>query len=600
MKSSVILVVLFLQYFSSIATDKTNPFADQNIPIKSQESDYYISHFNEPNIYYLDKFSAAIGINDICEVHSPKPNLLKISAEKVEAEDFFVLNNKICFYKSGKIKVTQLEESYGRLRYQPLSILDLHSIIGNYNSSQSPEIRINSMNGNMFLTLEDQLYIMNTNTIFIKLLIKSRITTGVSFQNGNFAFINPNRLFFFNKNTHVVEVYLIQEDGNLVRAEEYDNIQNMLTDSKNLYLISRQKINIITQEQASEIKAPKSITLAENPKNDILYIYTEEISENVAEIYSLDINEHDTEFRLMLTCPKGAQRLFFGKNNLMLSYSNWLRIYPSISSAIFSKDFYQDFALNDDIHDIWMLDSKDILIVQTGYLAFNYYKLNLLPGFLECKKQAQESIESYPLQLRILVSSCEFIEGKVERHSNGSCSISQTFHITPIHRNTLLYQIMSLLGGICLGGVLVKLYEKYIKTGIMRYDKEEVENAKLKKEKKIFNINKGLSRFNSLNNNTSTIETKKFITDYDEVVPSEELRDVVPIQIDNYPKPVKPQHAGNTFETPRFSFALLNSSHNIASLPSNDSVKENSQEETLRPENKEDEKDENPTFRKIE
>lgn len=557
-KHTILSLIFLLLLISPNQAEDTNNLEEISIRIKKDYSDYFKYTFEDTNIFLIEKKSTP-ALYDICTVNSPNVETSYISPPAFESSTIYLTDDKLFSLKTSKVTACLVEESLGGLIFHPRGTTDLVDIAGlpHTNVDFGYNNIIYSQRSRYFFAFVDKsLAVFHEQTS--GLVLKAKIVLGntITKEDYDFGFISPNKLYILDKKTGTVSVNLILADSRFAEIKTIPGIKYMFSEEDVIYFVGENVVVTENYAKSTEKKAIMPTSLLTEIEGR-LFIYSEFVSKLEARIRIFDPVIDFDKVEPVILCPKKAKQIFATKNNLFVIYDSWIRIFPMVGNYQYSSSYHHDLIQLEVIQNFLTIGAQDYIIIKDRTDELRIIKVKKIPTAIECKKEQDKELENYNFQIKFWTTYCQ-ANKDIFRFQNGSCSFVQTVTLSTDDGFIigLWHLLLTFLAGALSGSFIYKIVVK-TRTDEPQNFSQFMEESKIHQKKPI-NLNKGLTRVPSNRSNSQQLENRKFMSDYDDTVPSEEFRDVVMSPVEDKSKKLV------TFETPRFTFQLHSGSLNAS------------------------------------
>jgi len=541
-----------LQGLRALDGSSRSPKTSIEIPIKAQDADYYIHRFNDPTMFYCEKIMGPLGVNDICSLQNSRFTVTKQVMLSNISSPYFLNGDRILSLNDKSINVYGLQNDFERLRNQLITTVNIPTI---NEANEVFDYSFNIATQQLIGISESKLFILNTGSLSTQKVIDLNPTNKIQFQRKRIFYFQDEYLLVFDKEKLELNVYKIEEDGTLKFEKKVENCQEVYVDTKNVFIFTHDQIKTLSKEEIV-VEFAHNILEITNAAHGVLIQTKNKLNDEEVIIFFVELSE-GKGFKVipLFTCPSHVKGVYYTMNNIYLAYENWVRVYPMLKDMQVNGDLYFDFVLNHPVVGVMYTKDRDYLAVSEGHdiALYGNYRSEFA---LECKKEKSYVIAEYVFQLRYITLNCDTVDFSTQKFANGSCSYTRNVIVYPQEERGPMGTILLVVIGVVIGVAIV------VGLSLLKCVDKKTENLQTKthspkpKEKKSFNINKGLRRLH--HNPSSTNETRKFLHE-DESFPSEDMRYSLSASMIQAQK--KKQQI---FETPRFtSFGGTTTNHHV-------------------------------------
>ena len=548
----ILLLVLPSHVFTSAKNVRSlESTADQSsasnieVYIKAENADYHSLNFDDSYIYYCEKMMGPLGVNDICALRQPQFNMLKSLLVSNVSSLVYLNGDHMLEFKRNSLTISGLQTVFDRPRTQLLSATTLSPEGGPdidhvYFSAPNQQAIIQKGKSITFYKLKELEMIQ-------ELEIENPSSKPIDFEATKIFYFQDKFVIFFDRKNSELEIFTIESNKKLKSHSKKLDCQEVIVDSKFIYVFTKDKIKAIDEKDELEVDFQYTVRFAVQGSSSGVFVYIEgqKDSQENARVFNVEVFGN-RGFRLtpVLVCPASAKSMYISNTNLYLIHENWLRVYPNVKEKQYSDDFFFDYVFSKEVIGILSLKDQEYLTVRDNENEISLYNTGKSSFGLECKKEKGSFVTEYIFQVRCLSTKCENPDFTTQKFANGTCAYT---------RNIMLYSeeeggalgVILLIGLGFVAGIAITMGLGVFNC-FSKKSEEEVVKTHSPKEKKSFNINRGLRRQSPINNGG---ETRKFLHENnDETYPSEELRENV-AALNN----IKKKGAQVNFETPRFT-----------------------------------------------
>jgi len=533
-----------------------NQKANIEIPINAEAADYHFSSFDDPSIFYCEKTLGALGVNDICQLQSSNLNIAKSLAVTNLASPFFVGTENILSVSGNLLVVHGIQTDLERPRAQIIASLALNPKNENRKidsvSFHMPNQQIAVLHGTKI-----EFYNIDGVNLDFQVEIESPVSNITNLQDKQIFYFLNKFVFIFDKEAQKLFIYTLK---NLVltHLRTTENVQELFLDTKLAFIFTKDKLYTMDGENEVAVDFDRQVKGVVKASSTGVFVFSESRKDKKdANIQYVEIFEKKGfRINVIFTCPRNLKAMFLTTKNMYLVYENWVRIYPTVKDIQFNGEFFFDFVLSSPLAGVINTKAHDYLAIADQENQVTLFSNDRTEFGLECKKEKGTAVTEYLFQIRCYTMKCDNVDFSAQKFANGSCAYTKNIMITPEEESgtfgTVLLVGLGLIAGIAItiGFGAINCFGK------VSEDQSVKTHAPKAKDKKPFNINRGLRRpsYTPSHHNQShvsqfshTNETRKFLHEGDESYPSEDMRESVQAMM-NMKKKNTPM-----FETPRFT-----------------------------------------------